>query len=147
MNVFDCKEQIFVNYINIFDLEKKMYSFKLIVCLICRCVGSVVNFNCNWNDYKVGFGNFVGSYWWGMERLYNVIVNRINLVFRIDMMDWDNKIVYVEYDNFQIGFEVEQFKLIVGGYRGNVGDVFNFYWCEFIQINIFIFYILYFVVI
>lgn len=96
-----------------------------------RRVGSVVNFNRNWNDYKVGFGNLAGSYWWGTERLYNVTANRTNLVLRIDMMDWDNKTAYAEYDNFQIGSEAEQFKLTVGGYRGNAGDALNFYWKVF----------------
>lgn len=147
MNVLDCKEQTSANYINTFDSEKKTYSSKLIVCSICRRVGSVVNFNRNWNDYKVGFGNLAGSYWWGTERLYNVTANRTNLVLRIDMMDWDNKTAYAEYDNFQIGSEAEQFKLTVGGYRGNAGDAINFYWCESIQTNTFIFYISYFAVI
>ena len=68
-------------------------------------------------------------------------------MLRIDMMDWDNKTAYAEYDNFQIGSEAEQFKLTVGGYRGNAGDAINFYWCESIQTNTFIFYISYFAVI
>lgn len=111
-------------------------------------MGSVVNFNRNWNDYKVGFGNLGGSYWWGTERLYNVTANRTNLVLRIDMMDWDNKTAYAEYENFQVGSEDEQFKLTVGGYRGNAGDALNFYWCESIQSSTFvaIFYISYFAV-
>ncbi|XP_061166600.1 uncharacterized protein LOC133175501 [Saccostrea echinata] len=96
-----------------------------------RRVGSVVNFNRNWNDYKEGFGNLGASYWWGTERLYNVTHNRTNLVLRIDMMDWDNNTAYAEYDNFSIGSESEQFKLTVGGYRGTAGDALNFYWKVF----------------
>jgi hypothetical protein len=96
--------------------------------LIFRRVGNVVNFNRNWNDYKEGFGNLAGSYWWGTERLYNVTQNRTNLVLRIDMMDWDDNTAYAEYDNFTVGPESDGFRLNVGGYRGTAGDALNFYW-------------------
>ena len=42
---------------------------------------------------------------------------------RIDMADWIGKTVYAKYNNFRVGCEQEQYKLIsIGRYTGTAGQ-------------------------
>nr|XP_023015878.1 fibrinogen alpha-2 chain-like [Leptinotarsa decemlineata] len=82
------------------------------------------NFNVSWEAYKYGFGNLHQDFWIGNEFLHK-FSNDYNLVLRIELGDFDNNMVWAEYDTFFVGSEEEKYKLTVGGYTGNSSDSFS----------------------
>ncbi|KAL3860366.1 hypothetical protein ACJMK2_010502 [Sinanodonta woodiana] len=93
--------------------------------LIQRRVSDAVDFNRNWTQYRDGFGELSANFWWGLQRVHNVITNR-SMILRIDMWDWEGGYVYAEYDQFTLSDEAGGYKLNVAGYRGNAGDAINY---------------------
>ena len=82
-----------------------------------------VDFYRGWDEYKNGFGNIGGEFWLGNQYLYR-ITTQDRYELRIDMEDFDGEHRYAYYDNFEIGGEGADFKLIVGTYEGDAGKYF-----------------------
>lgn len=79
-----------------------------------------------WNDYKIGFGDKHGSYWLGNENIWN-LTRHNTYQLRIDLIAQDGMTGYAEYAPFSIENEALQYKLHIGGFRGNVGDSLTYH--------------------
>lgn len=90
--------------------------------VIQRRQDGLVNFNRNWEDYKIGFGDFYGEYFIGLEKLH-LITNSRRYELYVYIQNFKNQERYARYDNFRIGSEYEAYKLIsVGNFQGNAGN-------------------------
>ncbi|XP_033726180.1 uncharacterized protein LOC117315879 [Pecten maximus] len=77
-----------------------------------------VDFYRNWDQYKNGFGDLLGNFWLGNERIHTL--TKTPCIFRLEMESLNGTVGYAEYTSFQISSEVEGYKLSVDGYRGNI---------------------------
>ncbi|CAH3162363.1 unnamed protein product, partial [Pocillopora meandrina] len=78
-----------------------------------RMDGSV-DFNRTWDDYKYGFGNFIGEFWLGMDKINRLTRNKTNNMLRVDLGIKNGKTVHAEYDWFGIGNETAKYRLFIG---------------------------------
>ena len=111
--------------------------------VINRFDGSV-NFDRKWTDYKQSFGNLSGEHWLGLDHLYELTskfhffcqkILHSFCFYRLgtkptelffELVDWDLKKVYALYDDFQMGNELESYRIkTVGQYRGDAGNSFK----------------------
>ena len=76
--------------------------------------------NRTWEEYKYFFGNPLGSFWLGLESLYQLTSNG-HWKLRVDLEDWEGTKNHTEYSYFRIGSEKEGYRLYVSGYSGNAG--------------------------
>ncbi|XP_063961172.1 microfibril-associated glycoprotein 4-like [Lytechinus pictus] len=60
-----------------------------------------VDFYRNYTEYVRGFGDVEGEYWLGLDQLYLLAKDGVEL--RIDMVDYDNNPFYAHYGSFSIG--------------------------------------------
>ena len=67
-----------------------------------RMDGSI-DFNRTWNDYKYGFGNLVGEFWLGLDKINRLTQNKTKNMLRIDLGVTTRQTVHVEYEWFGIG--------------------------------------------
>ena len=79
------------------------------------------NFIRDWDDYKDGFGNLTGEFWWGLENLHQITRDR-RYELRVDMEAFDNSTAYAVYQDFQISAEADGYMLSVSQYKGTAGD-------------------------
>lgn len=85
------------------------------------------NFNRNWEDYKMGFGDFYGEYWLGLEKLH-LITNSRRYELYVYLQNFKGQERYAKYNNFVIGSEYEGYKLkSVGVFQGNAGNALRFH--------------------
>ncbi|XP_063903705.1 angiopoietin-related protein 1-like [Zophobas morio] len=92
--------------------------------VINRFDGSV-NFDRKWTDYKQSFGNLSGEHWLGLDHLYELTSTKPTELF-FELVDQDLKKVYALYDDFQMGNELESYRIkTVGQYRGDAGNSFK----------------------
>lgn len=82
------------------------------------------NFSLSWEEYKNGFGNLEGDFWFGNEFIFN-LTNEKQMVLRIELEDFDGNKAWAQYDMFRIGSEREGYKLMIGSYIGNASDSFS----------------------
>lgn len=80
-----------------------------------------VDFDREWHDYKVGFGDASIDYWVGLENLY-IWTNSRHYELRIDLSDFEGETAYAHYDRFYVEGEDEGYRLHVSGYSGTSGD-------------------------
>lgn len=78
-----------------------------------RIDGSV-DFNRTWDDYKHGFGNLVGEFWLGLDKINRLTQNKTKNKLRVDLRAITNKIVHPEYDWFGIATETNKYRLYIG---------------------------------
>ena len=64
-----------------------------------RMDGSV-NFNLTYNDYKHGFGNLVGEFWLGLDKINRLTRNKTKNKLRVDLGLKTGKTVHPEYGWF-----------------------------------------------
>ena len=76
-----------------------------------------VDFYRNWADYKAGFGDPSGEFWFGNENLHQLTKDG-NCRLRIELMDPYGNVADVEYGTFVIGDESSNYTLTVGGFDG-----------------------------
>uniref|UniRef100_A0A182YJK9 Fibrinogen C-terminal domain-containing protein n=1 Tax=Anopheles stephensi TaxID=30069 RepID=A0A182YJK9_ANOST len=81
-----------------------------------------INFYRGWKDYTEGFGNLDGEFWLGLERIHQLsAMEPHELVILLE--DFDGNKTVARYDLFQIGTEVQKYRLMtLGGYSGTAGD-------------------------
>lgn len=90
--------------------------------VIQRRQDGLENFNRNWADYKMGFGDFYGEYFIGLDKLH-LITNSRRYELYVYLQNFKNQERYARYDNFRIGSEYESYKLqSVGNFQGNAGN-------------------------
>ena len=86
------------------------------------------NFNLHWSSYKEGFGSNTGSFWLGLEKIYQ-ITNSGQYMLRMEMLVqtglWANQWISAEYDIFYLESEPALYRIHVTGYSGDSGDVMN----------------------
>ncbi|CAC5363417.1 unnamed protein product [Mytilus coruscus] len=85
-------------------------------------LGGSVNFQRSWTEYQNGFGNVDGEYW-----LDNKYIHRLTSMgkyeLRIDLTDQQDNLKYAKYKTFIVGDASSQYKLTVGEYTGNAGNI------------------------
>ncbi|XP_050727408.1 techylectin-5A-like [Eriocheir sinensis] len=82
---------------------------------------TVVDFDREWHDYKMGFGNASIDYWVGLENLY-IWTNTKHYEIRIDLSDFEGETAYAKYNRFYVEDEDNGYRLHISGYSGTAGD-------------------------
>ena len=85
-----------------------------------------VDFNRNWNDYKHGFGNIEGEFWFGNDNIHDLTKpsfapKKSQLLINMRMKG-QNDPVYVNYNTFEITNEATKYVLKINGFSGNVTE-------------------------
>ncbi|XP_078659246.1 uncharacterized protein LOC144904280 isoform X3 [Branchiostoma floridae x Branchiostoma belcheri] len=80
-----------------------------------------VDFFRNWQEYKDGFGDVAGEYWLGNKNIYH-LTNQAKYKLRIDLEDFDGRKFFVEYSQFRVENEADDYRLRLGNHSGNIGD-------------------------
>jgi len=96
--------------------------------VIQRRVDASVSFhNKTWDEYSEGFGDPLGNFWLGLSYLHSILVQG-RYVLRIDLEDWEGNRRVAEYDDFLVGGQTCQYKLIkIGEYCGDAGDSLRYH--------------------
>lgn len=80
------------------------------------------NFNRNWSDYKLGFGDLRGEFFIGLEKLSLLTQSQPHELY-IYLEDFHNEFRYARYSNFLVGNESESYMIkTFGEYSGNADD-------------------------
>jgi len=79
------------------------------------------NFTRTWKDYKYGFGDLRGEFWFGNDYISELSANK-SVVLRIELEAHDDRQAYAEYSTFRVDSEEHDYRLWVGGYSGNASD-------------------------
>ncbi|XP_071962383.1 ficolin-1-like isoform X2 [Antedon mediterranea] len=85
-----------------------------------------MNFFRNWATYKAGFGNVNSEHWLGNDNIHRLTSDG-HFELRVDMSTFEGESAYAHYDNFRIGDEESNYKLICGNYSGNAGNSLTFH--------------------
>ena len=81
-------------------------------------------FNRSWEEFKAGFGSPDGNFWMGSEKIHR-ITNSAPYKLRLEITIKNGSFYSAEYDTFRLDSEAGQYKIHVGGYSGDAGDVMN----------------------
>ncbi|CAC5415895.1 HARBI1 [Mytilus coruscus] len=91
-----------------------------------RRVDGAIGFHSGWTEYEDGFGDVKHEFWLGNAKLH-----RLTLMWptelRIDFVNYKWKQGYAKYSRFSVKSASNQYKLNVGGYRGNSGDSLKYH--------------------
>ncbi|XP_063961201.1 microfibril-associated glycoprotein 4-like isoform X2 [Lytechinus pictus] len=79
-----------------------------------------VDFYRNYTEYVRGFGDVEGEYWLGLDQLYLLAKDGVEL--RIDMVDYDNNPFYAHYGSFSIGSTNTNYRIGFSSYTGTAGE-------------------------
>ena len=79
-----------------------------------RRMDGSVDFNRTWNDYKHGFGNLVGEFWLGLDKINRLTQNKTKNMLRIDLGVTARQTVHAEYEWFGIGNGTANYRLYIG---------------------------------
>ena len=82
--------------------------------MIQKRMDGSVDFNRSWDDYKHGFGNLVGEFWLGLDKINRLTRNKTKNKLRVDLGVKTGKTVYSEYGWFGIGTETAKYWLDLG---------------------------------
>ncbi|KAM6982060.1 angiopoietin-related protein 7 [Tautogolabrus adspersus] len=93
--------------------------------LIQRRKVGLTSFNREWKQYKTGFGSIRGDFWLGNDHIFRL--TRQPSVLRIEMEDWEGQTRYAEYGFFNVGNELNSYKLFIANYSGNAGDSLRYH--------------------
>ena len=86
-----------------------------------RRMDGSIDFARSWAQYKKGFGDLVGEFWLGNEKMH-LLTQDGNYELRVDLEDWDGVWKYALYGNFSIKSEADDYMLITGTYvNGTAG--------------------------
>ncbi|KAM7363816.1 ficolin-2-like isoform 2-T3 [Cochliomyia hominivorax] len=81
-----------------------------------------IDFYRNWTEYKQGFGNPIGEFFAGLDRIHNLTNSRDHELLII-LEEYEGSIKYVHYDHFLISDEKDRYRLkSLGKYSGTAGD-------------------------
>ncbi|XP_049548315.1 fibrinogen-like protein 1 [Anopheles darlingi] len=80
------------------------------------------NFNRNWTDYWLGFGEVDREHWLGLERIHQ-FTKKHNCELLVELIDFNSTFKHAWYDSFAIGSAAEGYNLkTLGTYKGTAGD-------------------------
>ena len=82
--------------------------------MIQKRMDGSVDFNRTWDDYKDGFGNLVGEFWLGLNKINRLTRNKTNNMLRVDLGVTTDKTIHAEYGWFGIGTETSKYQLYIG---------------------------------
>ncbi|XP_043196385.1 microfibril-associated glycoprotein 4-like [Amphibalanus amphitrite] len=86
------------------------------------------NFYRNWTEYKTGFGELTGEFWWGLEKLWLMtepIGRRYEL--RVDLEDFNGQRKHAVYQDFRVSSERDGYRLTARTYSGDAGDSLSYH--------------------
>ena len=86
-----------------------------------RRMDGSVDFYVDWESYKRGFGNLTGEFWLGNDYLHRLTASA-NMVFRIDVEDYEGDRRFAEYTTFAVADETVDYRVTIDGYRGTAGN-------------------------
>lgn len=75
------------------------------------------NFNRTWDDYKNGFGDLNGEFWYGNDFLHALTYND-DMELEIRLEAWDNRELRIGYEVFRLDSEENHYNLFVDGFHG-----------------------------
>merc|ERR1712154_209395 len=88
--------------------------------VIQRRANKDIDFYRGWKDYKYGFGDLQGNFWWGLEKVHQLTSKR-QYELRVELV-FNNTDYFAQYDTFRVLSEAELYELHVSGYSGTAGD-------------------------
>jgi len=80
-----------------------------------------VNFTRPWLDYKHGFGDLYGEFWFGNDYISKLSTEQ-SMMLRIELEAHNGTTAFAEYTTFRVDGESVDYRLWVGGYSGNATD-------------------------
>ena len=90
--------------------------------LIQRRQDGSVDFYRNWTEYSKGFGNPMGEFFVGLEKIYE-LTNSQQHELLVMLEDAEGYRKYAHYNHFLIANETERYRLKkLGNYTGTAGD-------------------------
>ncbi|XP_022790924.1 techylectin-5B-like [Stylophora pistillata] len=102
-------------------MNKNEYVIKILNITQTFKLLTSVDFFVDWESYKNGFGNLKGEFWLGNDYLHRLTASA-NMMFRIDMEDYDGDRRFAEYTTFSVADESDNYRVTINGYRGTAGD-------------------------
>uniref|UniRef100_A0A8C0H150 Tenascin N n=1 Tax=Chelonoidis abingdonii TaxID=106734 RepID=A0A8C0H150_CHEAB len=86
-----------------------------------------LDFYKRWRNYVEGFGDPLGEFWLGLDKLHNLTSSTpIQYEIRVDLRT-SNDSAYAVYDFFQVASSKDKYRLSVGNYQGTVGDALTYH--------------------
>ena len=82
-----------------------------------------VDFTKTWVEYKEGFGDLNGEFWYGLRPLH-CLTSQGQWQLRIDFTFSNGTKSFLLYDNFAVGSASSQYKLSISGFKGVTTDPF-----------------------
>lgn len=76
-----------------------------------------LNFNRSWNDYKIGFGQLNGEFWYGNDFIHRLTYDD-DLELKVKLQTWDNRQMELVYDIFRVDSEANRYNLFISGFQG-----------------------------
>ena len=73
-----------------------------------------VDFDRDYVDYQVGFGNREDNFWIGLEAIH--VLSRNGVKLRIEVTDWNDRVYFAEYKTFQVENSTNNYLLTVKDY-------------------------------
>ena len=90
--------------------------------VIQKRVDGSVDFNRNWNDYKNGFGDVQGEYWFGNDDIHALTsMPGSTMLIKISASSFENEQASVIFEGFKIEDEDNNYKLYSG--TASYGDI------------------------
>ena len=79
------------------------------------------SFQKHWKHYKHGFGRLEGSFWLGLNSVFQLAEGK-NITLRVDLEDVNGRKGYAVYRNFRIADETNGYRVHLEYSKGNIGD-------------------------
>ncbi|XP_064614104.1 fibrinogen C domain-containing protein 1-like [Liolophura sinensis] len=80
-----------------------------------------VDFYRNWQNYTDGFGNLYGEFWLGLKKIH-LLTSQAHFELLVNMKRYTNGTGYASYSRFRVADETQNFRLLLGTFKGNAGD-------------------------
>jgi len=90
-----------------------------------RRIDGSTDFNKNFLEFSVGFGNLQTEFWWGLEKLSKITKDG-HWELQVDLEDFQGNTGYARYGSFKIG-EGPFFILTAASYSGTAGDSLSYH--------------------
>ncbi|TFK06946.1 platelet glycoprotein 4 [Platysternon megacephalum] len=86
-----------------------------------------LDFYKRWRNYVEGFGDPLGEFWLGLDKLHNLTSSTpIQYEIRVDLRT-SNDSAYAVYGFFQVASSKDKYRLSVGNYQGTAGDALTYH--------------------